>query len=111
MTVEAATSNHWKAGDWAIYRKSKRGTVPGPRAFGVKPNAKGETYGYVVDKFWLVDTVHTDGTLTMRTARGKTHRIQADDPNLARPGWLARLRWGERFRMIETQFGKATYAA
>ncbi|MEP5993360.1 MAG: hypothetical protein ABJ301_29250, partial [Rhodopirellula bahusiensis] len=48
----------WKRGDWAIYRKSKRSKVPGPRASSVKPNLKGETYNYVVQKFWMVDEVH-----------------------------------------------------
>ncbi|MCC9654322.1 hypothetical protein [Rhodopirellula halodulae] len=109
----AITANgiRWKPGDWAIYRKSKRGKVPGPRASRVKPNLKGDTYNYVVEKFWMVDEVHLDGTLTMRTTRGKTHRIGADDPNLSRPSWFARLRWRERFVAIESQFGNSTYAA
>ncbi|WP_461509174.1 hypothetical protein [Rhodopirellula baltica] len=110
-TENAWKSGEWKPGDWAIYRKSKRSKVPGPRASSVKPNLKGETYNYVVQKFWMVDEVHADGTLTMRTTRGKTHRVPADDPNLTRPNWFARLRWRERFMAIENQFGKSTYAA
>tara|TARA_R110002072_G_scaffold103114_1_gene226292 strand:+ start:2723 stop:3295 length:573 start_codon:yes stop_codon:yes gene_type:complete len=109
--VSSATETAWKPGDWAIYRKSKRSKVPGPRASSVKPNLKGETYNYVVQKFWMVDEVHADGTLTMRTTRGKTHRVPADDPNLTRPSWFARLRWRERFMAIENRFGKSTFAA
>ncbi|WP_047812766.1 hypothetical protein [Rhodopirellula islandica] len=105
------TDREWKPGDWAIYRKSKRSKVPGPRASSVKPNLKGETYNYVVEKFWMVDEVNSDGTLTMRTTRGKTHRVLADDPNLTHPSWFARLRWRERFVAIESQLGKSTYAA
>ncbi|MFG0267682.1 MAG: hypothetical protein ACF8AM_21400 [Rhodopirellula sp. JB055] len=101
----------WKPGDWAIYRKSKRSKVPGPRASSVKPNLKGETYNYVVEKFWMVDEVNSDGTLTMRTTRGKTHRVSADDPNLSHPSWFARLRWRERFVAIESHLGTSTYAA
>lgn len=109
--VSSAAANVWEPGDWAIYRKSKRSKVPGPRASSVRPNLKGETYNYVVKKFWMVDEVHADGTLTMRTTRGKTHRVPADDPNLTRPSWFARLRWRERFMAIESGFGKSTYAA
>jgi hypothetical protein len=93
-------SGQWRPGDWAIYRKSKRSTHPGTRASSIKANPKGETYAYVVDKFWIVDEVCSDGTIVLRTARGKLHRISPDDRNLVRPNLWTRLRWTERFRSI-----------
>ena len=95
----------WKKGDWAVYRKSKQGSNPGPRAAHVVANPKGETYGYVVDKFWVVDEVLDDGNLRLITARGKLHTIASDDPNLRRPGILQKLLWRERFTQVEAGRG------
>ncbi|OYP28234.1 hypothetical protein [Rhodopirellula sp. MGV] len=92
---------NWRAGDWAVYRKSKQGANPGRRAAQVIASSKGETYRYVVDKFWVVDEVLSDGRLRLITARGKVHTIESDDPNLRRPGFLQRLLWRERFAVVE----------
>ncbi|WP_201743586.1 hypothetical protein [Roseiconus nitratireducens] len=92
---------NWKRGDWAVYRKSKQGSTPGRRAAQVIASPKGETYRYVVDKFWVVDDVLSDGRLRLVTARGKVHTINVDDPNLRRPGLLQRLLWRERFVQVE----------
>jgi len=97
----AGVALKWQPGDWAVYRKSKRSTNPGRRACRVKANSKGETYAYIVEKFWVVERVLPNGNLVLRTARGKTHQIDPEDPNLIRPSLLARIRWGERFRNIE----------
>jgi hypothetical protein len=94
-------NSKWKAGDWAVYRKSKRSTTPGPRATSVKACSKGENYTYIVDKFWIVDSMLPGDRLLLRTARGKTHVIDANDPNLRKPSWLRRLLWRERFRSAE----------
>ena len=96
---------NWKSGDWAVYRKSKCGANPGRRASQVIASSKGETYGYVVDKFWVVDEVLSDGRLRLITARGKVHMIDADDPNLRRPGMLQKFLWRERFVMVEASRG------
>ena len=39
------------------------------------------------------------------TAKGKVHTIEADDPNLRRPGLLQRFLWRERFAMVESSRG------
>ncbi|WP_182870831.1 hypothetical protein [Stieleria mannarensis] len=96
---------NWKPGDWAVYRKSKSGANPGRRAAQVVASPKGETYGYVVDKFWVVDEVLPDGHLRLVTAKGKVHTIEADDPNLRRPSLLQRFLWRERFAMVEASRG------
>lgn len=95
----------WKRGDWAVYRKSKQGINPGRRAAQIMASPKGEMYGYVVDKFWVVDDVLEDGKLRLVTARGKTHTIDCDDPNLRKPGLLQKLLWRERF--VQVQAGRS----
>jgi hypothetical protein len=92
--------NNWIPGDWAVYRKSKVSTSPGPRATNVFASRKGDTYTYIVDKFWVVQELLPDGELRMRTARGKTHVIRQDDPNLRRPSFVQRLVWRNRFLRI-----------
>lgn len=98
---ESVMQANWKSGDWAVYRKSKRGANPGRRAAQVVASSKGETYRYLVDKFWVVDDVLPDGKLRLVTAKGKVHVIESDDPNLRRPGLLQRFLWRERFAMVE----------
>lgn len=90
----------WTTGDWAVYRKSKQSTVPGPRASRVMANSKGETYNYVVDKFWVVESVLPGNRLLLRTAGGKSHTIDLNDPNLRRPSLLQRILWRERFHRV-----------
>ena len=107
----AKQARRWTEGDWAVYRKSKRSTHPGRRACEVKANQKGETYAYVVEKFWIVDRVLGDGTLVMKTTRGKEHRIRPDDRNLVRPNLWTRLRWADRFRSISVGHDETAAAA
>ncbi len=102
---------NWKPGDWAVYRKSKRSVSPGRRAANVVASSKGETYTYVVDKFWVVEATLPDDRLRLRTARGKTHEISADDPSLRRPSWLQRLLWRNRFRTVEQSLQRPHFAA
>lgn len=84
-------------GDWVVYRKSKRSSTPGPRAQHVVASSKGEKYSYVVDKFWVVESVLPGDQLLMRTRRGKCHQISAEDPNLRRANWFWRLVYRHRF--------------
>lgn len=90
----------YSAGDWVIYRKSKMGTHPGPRALHVNPSSKGERYSYVVEKFWIVNTVLPEGRLELITRRGKRHVISAQDPNLRHAGWICRWMYRDRFIAI-----------
>ncbi len=92
---------NWKTGDWVVYRKTKRSASPGKRASQVMASQKGELYSYVVDKFWVVESVLPGDRLVLRTARGKKHILDVDDPNLRRPGFLQRIFWRERFKMVE----------
>jgi hypothetical protein len=100
----------WNPGDWAVYRKSKQSTSPGPRAANVFASQKGDSYTYVVDKFWVVESILADDRLQLRTATGKTRVIEMADPGLRRPSFLQRLIWRHRFREAEGSLETPTFA-
>ena len=99
------TSTRWKPGDRAIYRMQKRSTAPGPRAQDVYPAASGDTYTYLVDKYWVVAEVLDDGQLLLRTRRGKQHTVAGDGPRLRRPNWWERWFLASRFPNASTTAG------
>lgn len=94
-------SSEYRSGDLVVYTKTKYSTNPGPRARSVQPARQGDGYNYTVDKFWLVDEVLDDGQLQLRTRRGKTNTVAADDPNLRRASWWERLLYGGRFPRLQ----------
>ena len=94
------TASKLSTGDWVIYRKQKISNSPGPRAKEVRASSGGETYQYMVDKFWVVEEVQDDG-LKLRTRRGKRNTISLDDPRLRIPSWWERLLYAGRFREVE----------
>jgi hypothetical protein len=93
----ANRSEQYRSGDWVIYLKQKSSTRPALRARTVMPSSSGETYRYAVEKYWIVDRVRSDGSLILRTRRGKLHQIRPDDPNLRRANLLERLCMRKRF--------------
>ncbi|MCA9036574.1 MAG: hypothetical protein KDA91_15670 [Planctomycetaceae bacterium] len=74
----------------------KRSRHPGPRARSIHPAQMGDDYAYVVDKFWVVDAVGDDGTIHLKTRRGKTRSVPASDPLLRKATWWER--WWHRNR-------------
>lgn len=84
-------------GEQVIYRRFKCTSCPGPRAAHVSPSPRGEHYAYQVDKFWIVLEEQDDGTVVVLTRRGKQHSVRHDDPNLRRPSWWERIRFGHCF--------------
>ena len=88
-------------GDWIIYRKQKVSSSPGPRAQQTMPASNGETYHYVVEKYWIVDELLNDGRVRLRTRRGKVHDIAVNDPRLRKARWWERLFLSSRFRAVE----------
>ena len=87
----------FQPGDVVVYRKQKRSLRPGSHARNIQPAPHGDTYSYLVDKFWRVDAVRTDNTLVLRTRKGKQHTLAADDANLRKTYWWERLLLGHRF--------------
>ncbi|SRR6056297_370798 len=98
-----------QAGDWVVYRKTKQSRVPGPRAQQVMASPKGDSYGYIVDKFWVVEGVCEDGSVLVKTRRGKHHRLSSDDPCLRKANFFERMLHRHRFREIDqhTEHGNA----
>lgn len=99
--------NELQPGDWVVYRKTKHSTCPGPRATEISPSRGGDTYSYIVDKYWVVTAVG-DGSVRVRTRRGKEHEVEAGDPNLHRASWWERLRFRSRFLAIESDNAPVT---
>jgi len=88
---------YYYPGQPVIYRRTKHSARPGPRARNVQPTERGETYWYEVEKFWVVDQLQTDGTLILRTRRGKKYIAQASDPHLRPARWWERIVHRHRF--------------
>lgn len=86
-----------KPGDAVVYQISKVSTDPGPRAKDVHPAEFGETYRYLVDKYWTVAEVLPTGELVLVTRRGKRHVLSASDPCLRPARWWERLIYRSRF--------------
>lgn len=93
----------FRPGDFVIYRKSKFSTHPGPGAVNVHPAAHGDTYSYVVDKYWIVERVLEDGTVVAMTRRGKKNHVSPDDPMLKRANLLERFFFRDRFSALDAQ--------
>lgn len=87
----------FRVGDPIVYHKPKSSFRPGPRARQVYPLEHGETYHYVVDKYWKVDKVNDDGTLDVVTRTGKRHRLDASDPNIRKVRLLKHFLYRKRF--------------
>jgi hypothetical protein len=93
--------NGFKPRDWVVYRKQKHSTSPGPRAKAVAPAPQGETYAYVVDKYWVVKQRLDDDRVLLLTRTGKEHAVATNDPNLRGARWWERWLYQERFRETE----------
>ncbi|WP_438811116.1 hypothetical protein [Rhodopirellula halodulae] len=97
----ALTAQSYQRNDWVIYRKQKSSVSPGPRASDVHAAGKGNTYRYVVEKYWVVEEVASDNKLKLCTRRGKRHLVDADDPSLRKARWWERMLYRGRFEAID----------
>ncbi len=84
-------------GDPVIFCVSKISTEPGPRAEDVYPAAHGDTYSYLVPKFWRVESLSADGKVVLITRRGKRHTVVPNDPRLRAASLWERWAYGHRF--------------
>lgn len=91
----------YRVGDRVVYAKQKVSDSPGPRAADIVPAASGDSYSYLVDKFWIVTSVNSDGTLTLKTRRGKEHSIPTDDPRLRPASWWEKMFYAKRFEPLD----------
>ena len=99
--VKGLMTGGLRPGAWVVYRKTKFGPKPGPRAKEVSPAEHGDLYSYLVEKYWVVTEVLPDGRLRLRTRKGKERTVSADDPNLRPARWWERLLRRGRFRQAE----------
>jgi hypothetical protein len=88
---------HFRPGDCVIYRKQKLSTHPGLHARDIEPAPNGDTYSYLVDKFYRVIAVQPDQRIVVRTRRGREHILSPDDPALRHAHWWERLLLHSRF--------------
>jgi hypothetical protein len=87
----------FKIGEFVIVGKPKRSTHPSPQAKDVHPAQHGETYSYIIEKFWKVVRVFDDGTIEIETRGGKRHRLDTDNTLLRKAGFWDRLMFRHRF--------------
>jgi len=90
-------AGHYRPGEVVVFMRQKYSQSPGPRARDVSPAETGESYTYVVDKYWLVAGMLDDGQLRVLTRTGKEHLINADDNRLRRPSLWERLFMRKKF--------------
>lgn len=86
-----------KVGEKVIFSKDKTSLSPGKRAKEVVAAVKGDQYSYIVDKYWVVKEVRSDGTILLLTRRGKQHTVTLDDPRLRRASLLEKFLLRKRF--------------
>lgn len=91
----------FSTGDRVIYSRDKYSSRPGPRAKNVSPTPHGETYAYQVDKFWVVMEVKHDGSLVLKTRRGKMHVVPMEDSRVRRARWWEQLLYASRFPPVD----------
>lgn len=95
----------YQPGDWVVFRVTKFGEHPGPRAENVIPARHGDSYCYTIDKFWIVVGQVSNGQLTLKTRRGKEHFVTPGDLRLRKANLWERWRYRSRFEeILRTQF-------
>ncbi len=88
-------------GDAVVFCVSKFSTDPGPRAEDIHPAEHGDTYSYLVPKFWRVEQLNSDGSLILVTRRGKRHTVHPTDPRLRAANFWERWFYRNRFPVRE----------
>lgn len=92
----------YNAGDLVIYSMPKHSRQPGPRAQSVHPATSGDDYSYVVEKYWVVVGATEENQIQIKTRRGKTRTVRADDPLLRPASWWEKWRHKSRFPDAQT---------
>ncbi|MCA8984660.1 MAG: hypothetical protein R3C12_17580 [Planctomycetaceae bacterium] len=93
--------SQFQVGDPVVYLMTKQSSHPTLRATYVAPSQHGDSYCYVVEKFWVVKEIRGDGQLVVQTRRGKTRVLSPDDPCLKRANWWHRWVHRDRFPQLD----------
>ena len=86
----------FRRGDVVVVARQKYSTSPGPRAREVSPATSGDSYSYIVDKFWIVESCE-NGELRLLTRTGKAHVIAENDFRVRKPTLWERLFSRDKF--------------
>ena len=86
-----------KAGNFIVYQKEKISAHPSPRAENVFPARHGDTYSYVIEKFWKVLRVFEDDSIEIGTRCGKRRILPQGDHRVRKAGLWERLFFKDRF--------------
>ncbi len=105
--IQQLWQRRFRVGDRVVFRKSKHGTAPGPRAKHIAPSRFGEEYNYQVDKFWVVEDVQ-EQSLVLRTRRGKRHTVHLNDQRLRPAHWWELIFFRNRFPLLDDVESQAT---
>ena len=89
--------SQYSPGDWVVFAKQKWSASPGPRARVISAATGGETYSYVVDKFWIVADRLENGLLQVKTRSGKEHLLAEHDARLRKPTLRERVLMRHKF--------------
>ena len=92
--------SEYTPGDWVIYRATRHGKRPSPKAQRVFPASKGELYTYIVEKLRRVVEIGDDGSLVLEARSGKRRVVAGDDPNVRRTSWWERIKYRRYIRAI-----------
>ncbi len=87
-------------GTIVVFEARKRTEHPGPRARLVRPDAHGDYYNYVVDKYWIVADRQGDKLLCL-TRGGKAHLVGTDE--LRKPKWWEFIKERSRFENLRAK--------
>ncbi len=94
MNIGCKTYN---PGDPVVYQVTKHSSRPGGRAESISPSAHGDYYTYTIKKFWRVVRQTPEGSVVVRTRRGKQRILSPGDPSLHRVSWWERIAYRSRF--------------
>ena len=100
LVEKRAVASRLGVGALIVYRMQKVSTCPSARAYEVHPAEQGDTYSYIVDKYWTVADVLADGLVVAIIRTNKRHYLRLDDPNLHRARMIERIRHRDRFPQL-----------
>ena len=88
----------FKIGDYVIFRRLRSANRPSRKATRIRPSLRGESYAFVVNKYWIVDDLIDDEELVLlRTPKGKTISVSIHDPSLRHATIVERWLYRRRF--------------
>lgn len=96
------SKRNFKVGNRIVFSKDKVSPSPGKRAKEISPHSKGDSYSYIVEKYWTIKEIDEENAnATLVTRRGKEHVVELDDPRLRLANFWERLLYRSRFPVLD----------